>query len=116
MLNDLVLAHARLYFDDYAPPPAAFRDVELLTHVRTEPDSLRDYWCYLLLDFAAADRDLDEAPLAKGLELADQLGFKDRLSELARNELKLRKSQIEQIDQQREKFLGAADRSMAVES
>jgi hypothetical protein len=114
--TDLVLAHARLYFEDYAPPPATFRDAELLAHIRTVPDSLRDYWCYVLLDFATADRELDEVPLAKALELADQLGFKDRMSELARHELKLRKSQIDQIDKQRERILGAADRSMAGES
>ncbi len=113
--TDLALAHARLYFEDFVPAPNAFRDAELLTFVRTEPDSIRDYWCYVLLDFVSADRELDEAPLAKALELADQLGLKDRISELARHELKLRKSQIEQIDQQREKIIADADRSMSLE-
>ena len=113
--TDLVLAHARLYFEDYVPPPAELRDGELANFVSTAPDSLRDYWCFALLDFATADRDLDEAPLAKALQLADQLDIKTRFMELTRQELRLRKNQIEKIEQQKEKIVADASRQITAE-
>ena len=109
--TDLVLAHARLYFDTYAPPADLLEDRNLAGSVQTRPDSLRDYYCYVLLDFASADRDLDEAPLAAALAVAEQLNIKPRLIELARQELKLRKNQLEKIDQQKDAILAAADRA-----
>lgn len=111
--SDLVLAHARLYFDDYAPPAAELTDEQLPTHVRVEPDSLRDYVCFVLLDFVSADRDLDQAPLAAALTLAEQLQCKPRFVELARQELRLRKNQLEKIDLTKAKILADADRSVA---
>jgi hypothetical protein len=109
--SDLTLAHARLYFEDYAPPEDLLEDRELANSVQAWSDSLRDYYCFVLLDFASADRDLDEAPLAATLSVAEQLGVKPRFMELARQELKLRKNQVEKIDEQKEALLAAADRA-----
>jgi hypothetical protein len=114
--SDVVLAHARLYFDDYVPPPAEMRDDELAKHVRIEPDSLRDYFCFVLLDFVSADRELDEAPLAKALVLAEELQIKPRFVELARQELRLRKNQLEKIDREKITIVADADRSVAAPS
>ncbi len=111
--TDLVLAHARLYFEDYVPPDDAVGADELSGQLATKPDSIRDYWCFVLLDFVSADRDLDEAPLAKALMLADRWGFKSRFIELGRQELRLRKNQIEKVDQQKETLLAGANRSAA---
>jgi hypothetical protein len=111
--TDLVLAHARLYFDDYAPPPAELTDDNLSRDVQTEPDSLRDYYCFVLLDFASADRDLEEAPLAAAVIMAEKLGMKARFAELARQELRLRKNQLDKIDQQKETIIADANRMAA---
>lgn len=111
--TDPVLAHARLFFDDYTQPEAPLVDHELARHVRVEPESLRDYYCFLLLDFVTADRDLEEAPLAAALAVAEQLGIKPRLVELARRELRLRKNQLEKIDDQKEAILLRADQELA---
>ena len=45
---------------------------------------MQDYYCYVLLDFITADRDLEEYPLAAALTLTEELGLKDRFSEIAR--------------------------------
>jgi hypothetical protein len=110
MQTDAVLSQARLYFDDYAAPVELLVDRELASHVRVEPSSMRDYFCFVLLDFVSADRDLDEASLAAALQIAEQLAIKPRFQELARQELRLRKQQIEKIDEQKDTIILAADR------
>ena len=64
---------------------------------------------YVLLDFVTADRDLEELPLAAALVLAEKLGLKDRFAEIAKRELRLRKKQLETIDQDKEKLLAKAN-------
>ena len=70
---------------------------------------MRDYYGYVLLDFVTADRDLEEFPLAAALALAEKLALKDRFIEIAKRELRLRKKQLETIDQDKENLLSQAD-------
>jgi Zn-dependent protease with chaperone function len=91
-----LLAHARLFFDDFAPPAAA--DPALGADLQGGDANLLDYWCYVLLDFAAADRDLEDAPLAAALLLADELGLGDRFRPIAAKNLGLRKKQLDALD------------------
>jgi hypothetical protein len=111
--SDPVLGHARLYFDDYSPPSDAVSDSQLATDVRLESKSARDYFCYVLLDFVSADRDLDEPSLAAALQIAEDLSIKDRFIELARQELRLRKNQIEKVDDKKAAILQEAAKSAA---
>ncbi|MCA9549120.1 MAG: M48 family metalloprotease [Myxococcales bacterium] len=92
-----MLAHARLFFDDLQPQSASGArspgpheldaPVPELGRYR---ESLADYWCYLLLDLAAADPSLEDQPLAHALGLAEQLALLPRLEELAKRELKVK--------------------------
>ncbi len=109
--TEATLAHARLFFDDFRadgagppidaavgtgePPPGA--DGPLAEELKTDDETLRDYYCYVLLDFAVADRDLEETPLAAAMVLADELGLGERFSQLAAGELNLRKKQFEAL-------------------
>ena len=81
MQSPAILAHARLFFAALEPacgdPPPLGRYLE----------PLGDYWCYLLLDLAAADPALEDRPLAHVLGLAEGLGLRARLEALARQEL-----------------------------
>jgi hypothetical protein len=114
--SDVVLAQARLYFDDYSPPAEMIVDGDLSKHVRIVPDSMRDYYCFVLLDFAAADREIDEPALAATLAMAETIGVKRRFVELARQELRLRKQQLEKIDEQQATILADAERLAAAET
>lgn len=107
-VTDPVLAHAWLYFDDYVPPTSLVTDDKLASEIRVEPDSLRDYYAYLLLDFLSADRDRDEPAVAAALTVAAQIGIKARFLELCRLELKLRKNQLDRIDREAESLLRSA--------
>jgi Zn-dependent protease with chaperone function len=109
MQSELVLAHARLFFEDYVPPPSLLEDRTLATDLHTDDQPMQDYYCYVLLDFVTADRDLEELPLAAALSLTENLGLKNRFLELIRRELRLRKKQLETIDQDKESLLAKAN-------
>jgi Zn-dependent protease with chaperone function len=111
--TDPVLAHARLYFDDYSPPDGELSDANLSREIGVNTKSVRDYFCFVLLDFVSADRELDEPSLAAALQVAEQLEIKDRLIELARQELKLRKNQIERVDNNKDALIRDADKAAA---
>jgi len=93
-----MLAHARLFSEDFGPadgPDAALKD-----DLAAGDEKLADYYAYVLLDFAAADRDLEEAPLAAMLLASDELGLGERFRRIAVKELHLRKKQFEALEAQ----------------
>lgn len=91
-----LLAHARLFFEDLEP--VAVVDRTLAADLQEGDDRLLDYWCYVLLDFARADQDLEDAPLAAALLFAGDLGLGERFRALAAKELDLRKKQLEALE------------------
>lgn len=111
MQTPSVLAHARLFFSDYVPPPELLNDPGLAEDLRTDDLPMQDYYGYVLLDFVTADRDLEELPLAAALVLTEKLGLKSRFVEVAKRELRLRKKQIESIDQAKDDLLAKANES-----
>jgi hypothetical protein len=91
-----LLAHARLFFDDLEPAGAP--DPDLAAALQGGDEPLLDYWCFVLLDFAAGDRELEEAPLAAALLLAEELRLGDRFRKLAAKELGLKKKALEALE------------------
>src|SRR5262249_33229338 len=65
------LGHAKLFFDDFRPAPAT--DSSPGDEFKFNDPRLQEYLCYVLLDFAKADADLEEMPLAAALELSGKL-------------------------------------------
>ena len=110
--SDLLLSHARLYFEDFTReecgPSTSDNLQKKLNNEKSSTDSLVNYFCYVLLDFATADRDLDEAPLASVLGVAEKWNIKDALVPLIRKEMKLRKNQVELCDRTKADILAAA--------
>jgi len=102
------LAHARLFFSDFQPKAAP--DKEMAQDLKCASEKLRDYACYVLLDFATADRDLEEAPLAAMLLLSDDLGVGERFRQLAAKELNLRKKQLAALETDATKIVAEAAR------
>jgi len=91
-----VTGHAGHFFEHGMPEDGI--DLEV---VRADwdgvDDRMRDYGCYLLLDFGWVDPELEENGLAAAFLTADGLGWGDRLEELARKELKLLKRDTTRI-------------------
>jgi hypothetical protein len=108
MRTDPVLAHARLYFPDFEPAaPGPPGNTARALMVSAHP-SVRDYACFVLLDFAAADATLDDVPLAHVLRLAEYLGLRDRLEELAHRELRITKKALTTLRQTGDDLLARA--------
>ena len=111
--TDAVLAHAKLFFHDYVAPSTAAEDPTLTETLQQADDTVRDYACYVLLDFVTSDRDLEEFPLAAALALSEKLDIKKRFVDLARKELRMRKTQIDNVDRDKSELLAKANRVLA---
>ncbi len=113
MHTDAVLAHARHFFHDFVPPTNAKQESTLADSLSKSHETIRDYFCYVLLDLVTADRDLEEFPLAAALSHSERLGVKERFVELARKELRLRKKQVDKIDASKDDLLAKVDKALA---
>lgn len=114
MQTEPAVGHARLFFEEYEPPGGPVADDSLAGDLRTPDLRLQDYYCYVLLDFATADRDLDEAPLAASLLLADRVSLAERFEPIARKELGLGKKQFDKLRRDAEKIVARAEKSVEV--
>jgi Zn-dependent protease with chaperone function len=92
-----VLAHARLFFDDFDIGAGHSQDRTLATIAKDADQALCDYYCYVLLDFVAIDADLEEYPLAAALVLSDRLGLGERFAQIASQELALPKKKFARV-------------------
>jgi hypothetical protein len=117
-----VLGHAKLFFDDFRPGD---RGVDKATKLEplhvgcynkdeyaglnfSDP-KLREYVCYLLLDFVTADPELDEMPLAAALDLSRQLDIETPFEKLAARELKMKVRDVRRIKEQAVEMLAKAE-------
>jgi hypothetical protein len=89
------LAHAQAFFPGFTP--ATHADDGLVEALRSDDAALREYLCFLLLDFAAADPALEETPLAAALVWSKQLDLCERFEKLVLKELGLGKRQLTKL-------------------
>jgi len=95
--TDAVRAQVKLFFPEFDFAPEDHTDEPLLADLRQVDASVRDYFCYLLLDFAAVDPELEHEPLRAGFALTSQLGWDERLELLVVKELKLKKREAQRL-------------------
>jgi len=96
------LGHAKLFFENFQP---ANGDAPSIGDLKSADAKLREYFCYVLLDFAKADPELEELPLAAVLELSRQLEFDAQFEKLAAKELKMRVRDVRKIKEQAAEIL-----------
>jgi hypothetical protein len=101
-----VLAHARAFFPDFEPGTAP--DESLTDHLPTGDGSTRDYWIYLLLDFASVDGGLEDVPLAAAITWARRLEFVEAFERLAVKELGLPRKQLARLKREADDLLARA--------
>jgi hypothetical protein len=103
-----VLGQARLFFPDFAPARTQVEGAaatELATF--TDP-KLREYLCYVLLDFVVADPDLDEMPLAAALEFARGLELDGVFEKLVTKELRIKPRDLKRLKEEGPSMLAKA--------
>lgn len=108
--SERVLAYVRSFFEDFRPRQARPSDESLAAELATRDKALQEYYCYLLLDFATVDRDLEELPLAAAVVLSRRLGLAERFKEIAIRELKLTKKRFGQLEGRADELLAEANR------
>jgi predicted SprT family Zn-dependent metalloprotease len=102
-----VLGHARLFFSDFQP--ARSRDAAMLDGLKAGDAKLREYLCYLLLDFVTADPELAEVPLVAALELSRQLDLEAQFEKMAARELKMKVRDVRRLTEQAAEILAKAE-------
>ena len=109
MKTDLNLAHAKAFFEGFEAPTADHNDETLVKELASiDDEQLQQYFIYVLLDFSAADRDLEFAPIAHVLEFANNVGWQESYSVAARKEMRLRKKQMAEIEKTRKQIIEEA--------
>ena len=93
--TDALLAHAGLFFHDFRESLKSPQAFEL--NLADGDKKIRDYFCYLLIDLAVADRELDENGIAASFVTAEAMEIADELEPLLRKELKILKKDVTRI-------------------
>ncbi|HEV2692566.1 MAG TPA: M48 family metalloprotease [Verrucomicrobiae bacterium] len=102
-----VLGHAKLFFPDFKP--AAVKDDAVISEFKQTDAKLREYLCYVLLDFVTVDPELDEVPLAAALALTQQLDLEAAFEKLAAKELKKKVRDVRKLKEQAAELLAKAE-------
>jgi hypothetical protein len=95
--TDPVRGHVKQFFPEFDFAPDGHEDEPLLATLREVDASVRDYFCFLLLDFASVDPELEHEPLRAAFALASALGWDERLESLTVKELKLKKREAQRL-------------------
>jgi hypothetical protein len=104
-----VLGHAKMFFEDFRRPGG--QEGRALDEFKFSDPKLREYVCYVLLDFAKADPELDDMPLVATLELSRQLELDAQFEKLAAKELKMRVRDVRKLKEQASELLAKAEAS-----
>jgi hypothetical protein len=102
-----VLSHAKFFFNNFQP--VATPDPSVFDGLKFHDAKLREYFCYLLLDFVTTDPDLDDMPLAAALEFSRQLEMDAQFEKLAAKELKMKIRDMRKIKEQAVEMLAKAE-------
>lgn len=62
--------------------------------IKSLPKSLKEFFAYVLIDFATIDSDLEDRPLIEAAHFADRLGLSDAFNAALKQDLKLSKANI----------------------
>lgn len=102
-----VLGHAKLFFPDFQPAKA--KDDAIISEFKQTDSKLREYLCYVLLDFVTVDPELEEVPLAAALVLAQQLDLEAAFEKLAAKELKKKVRDVRKLKEQAAELLARTE-------
>ena len=91
--TEAVMAHARLFFREFKPAA----DSAILAELAERPASHREYFAQLMLDFCAADPDLDDAPIERCLKFARDLECLGAFEKLLTKELKVKAKTLKKL-------------------
>jgi len=77
------------FFDDFQTDDKLLPIQHLADRVALTRPSVKNYLCYVLLDFAKVDESLEEIPMGYMLEISELLGLSSEFEQVIRKELKM---------------------------
>jgi hypothetical protein len=107
--TDATLGQAKLYFPDFAPD--AFPDDTVLADLHSTGALVKEYWAYVLLDYVAADRELNDLPLAAALRWAEDLEIAPTFERIVTKELGVKAREIAKLKPRIAELLAQAEQA-----
>ena len=92
--SEYCIALYRQYFTDFKVNSNVMITQELKDSIDNSEENLKDYFAYVMLDFALCDADLKEPFLGLILDLGEQLNLANNLKNSIKKELKLTDKQF----------------------
>jgi len=77
------------YFAQYNPNRELLADADFKAKINNSKDNLKNYYAYVLFDFAMCDADIKETAIGHALDVAEQLELESFLKVILKKELKL---------------------------
>jgi Zn-dependent protease with chaperone function len=95
----LVLSQARQFFPQFSSDEAAVLTEDIIKSVSEAHISIREYFSYLLLDFALADPGLELVPFGWAFQFSEDVLLKDKFEEIVKKEFKFTDKKLQQHKQ-----------------
>jgi hypothetical protein len=96
MRTDIVIGHAKL-FDVETSAPATVDGSLFADQLAKAHAGVRDYFSYILLDFATVDSSIEEAAMASSIQFAEAAGLAEPFERILAKDLKLTKRDIARL-------------------
>ncbi len=100
----MVLSQAKEYFPNFNTNDQVLLTEEMIDKLTNAHQSVKDYFSYVLMDFALIDPSLEEVPSGWTFQLAEDLQLKDSYDNIIKKELKFSDKKLQQ---HKEKMLAA---------
>ncbi|EMR01557.1 M48 family metalloprotease [Cesiribacter andamanensis] len=94
--SSLVNSHAGQFFANFSRNEEAVLTTAFRDKIETAHSSVKDYFGYLMLDFALLDPDLEEVPFGWAYQFSEDLALKEVFDVLVKKELKLSDKKLQQ--------------------
>lgn len=94
-----VISQAVQFFPDFAADEQLLISPELIEQIETSHLSIKEYLCYLMLDFILVDPALEIVPFGWGFQFAEDLHLKNDFDEIVTREFKYSGKKLQQHKQ-----------------
>ena len=83
--SSLVLGQARDYFSNYVVDENILLNQKLTEEIEEFHPSIKEYLCWIMLDFAMLDPSLEEVPVGWAFQFAEDLSLKETFDKIVNN-------------------------------
>ena len=97
--STLVISQAMQYFHNFSLDEKALLTPAFAETIGSSHQSIKDYLCYVLLDFTLLDPSLEEVPAGWSFQFAEDMQLKDTYDAIIKKEMKLSDKKLQQYKQ-----------------